>query len=253
MHVGAELMSGEVNQASPIEQSVTSWLGSPECKRHYLLPSPTSPNSAGPSVHSVLGSLTMESPKWRIKQHNMTTEERLAFARTPPSGAHMLCMGFYPTQSMWVGRAVTPFPGDLVSSPELEVAMHQAIRTYHSQEDFSLFIARDGLVVVALKRSIIDREEKNADAAVDGIAVDMYAGSSGTEYGRKWALYLDYLNATHLLLAAARQSFLQSSGAQFISEVTVTNAIVFRHFFDDPLHRFAAPSVASPGRPRTAR
>ena len=59
-----------------------------------------------------------------------------------------------------------------------------------------------------------------------------------TAFGRKWSLYLDYLNAVHLLLAAARQPFLQSLGVmQFIGEVTLTNAIVFHHFFDDPLHR----------------
>ena len=81
--------------------------------------------------------------------------------------ADMLCMGFYPTQSMWMGKKLSPIPPDVVGTPECAVAMHQAIRWYGSHEDYTLWITRDGLVVVAFMKGLLDKEGINPDTEAE--------------------------------------------------------------------------------------
>ena len=181
-------------------------------------------------------------PKQPPVIHNLTTEERFEYARTPPTGRHMLCMGFYPTQPMWVGRNVTPLPADVQGSPELAALKHQSIKWYGDNVDYTLFFTRDGMVVIGLSGQLLMQQGLFTDADADRRHLTgdpLFPNMGQTTFGRKWALYLDYLNAAHLLLAAARQPFLQSLGIeqQYVSEVTLSNAIVFQHYYDDPLHR----------------
>ena len=175
--------------------------------------------------------------------HNLTTEERFAFAHTPPTSRSWPCMGFYPTQPMWVGKRVVPLPADLAGTPELEIVMHQSIRFYGTHNDYTMFITRDGMVVLWLPESLLRREgidlDVTAEEQVRHVAADpMYGSMSETRFGRMWSLYVDYLNALHLLLAAAREPILRPLNLpQFMNEVTLANAMVFQHYCDDPLHR----------------
>ena len=174
-------------------------------------------------------------------QHNLTTEQRWEFVGTPPAGRKMLCMGFYPTQPMWIGKKLVPLPADTAGTPELAVAMHQSIGRYCSNLHYEWFITRDGMIIIGLTLQLLQKADIGSDVEADyrRIAANpMYAGMSQTTWGRKWSLYVDYMNAIHLLVAAARQDFLQSLRVpQYISEVTVTNAVVFQFYVDDPLHR----------------
>ena len=121
--------------------------------------------------------------------------------------------------------------------------MHQSIQSYTCSDRYVLSFARDGLVTIALMERLLDSE---------GIRATHSAHSSHeVELSRKGSLYVDHLNAVHLLLAAACEPVLPDP-VLLISEVTLTNAVVFDHYFDDPLHRSVPHLCEFAWRPDTA-
>ena len=173
-------------------------------------------------------SLTGESdtPKPPPREPVEDEEPPHYFSLPPPSGRSMQCMGFYPTQPMWVGERTVPLPAWLQGTPQLAGIMHERVKGYAHDHRYVLMFTRDGMVMIALAQTLLDSE---------GIPPARASASSGeVEFGRKWSLYVDYLNAVNLLLAAALESVLPEP-AQLIGEVTLTSAVVFQHYYQDPL------------------
>ena len=190
------------------------------------------PATAVPSV----GSTQPSQPH----KENLTAEGAYELINTPPSGESVQCMGFYPTQPMWVGQCVVPLPAEMDGRPEIALIMLESIKRYQ-HDDYTLYFTRDGMVVIALSATLLKKEGIVVNPRVaSGHTVTDAINGSQTSLGRTWALYLDHLNAVHLLLASSRQDWLQSLHfpvPQFISEVALSNAIVIRYYPDDPLQR----------------
>ena len=158
---------------------------------------------------------------------------------SPPTGHGLLCMGFYPTHTMWIGKRPDPLPPFTSRMRPLAALMHQGIK-YYAHDDLLWFVTRDGLVMLALAQSFLEREGLTADAAAGctrKATESDYTSMSKSKMGRKWSLHLDYLNTVHLLLVAAREKLLKSMDiGQLVGEVTPANTIVFACSLEDPLH-----------------
>jgi hypothetical protein len=137
-------------------------------------------------------------------------------------------LGFYPTQAMWVQTQPTLQLRLDATREQTSDIMHEVVIQFDN-DDFLLWVTRDGAMMILLKQHVLDSAAKGKAWFSDCPTVSrypVYGSRSETASGKEWSLYLDYLNCVHMLLAEARQSMATLINHN-LGDVNMTNAMVF--------------------------